>query len=290
MEPLATALQIERREREEPPPLPEWMGVRGFVDLHAHVLAGLDDGPKTADAAERLVEAAWRAGTAAVVATPHFSFRYRYDRTAAERALDALERATARRPEIFLGCELEISDETFRALREDPRRYTLNGGRHALVELPHALSPCGLARLAERFFELGLTPILAHPERYPQMHTHPGAVREWIEAGGLLQITAESLTGRMGRRARRMAWDLVEAGAADFVASDAHDPAKRPPDLRGPFQLVAERVGVAEAGRLFTLNPLAVLETAAGAEPPGSGRTEDPLTPGLERGRRPVRG
>ncbi len=240
------------------PELPAWMGVRGFVDIHFHLVWGVDDGPADAAVSQRLTRLALEAGTVAIIATPHCSASYPFDPQLSALRLAVLEEAFDD-PALFSGCEVEINDETLRALKADPRRYTLAGSRYALVELPHRFPHDRLLLVLDQLRELGLTPILAHPERYPLLWERPLLARRWVERGGLMQLTADALAGRYGRRAGSTAAELLDAGLAHFVASDAHDPAKRPPSLREAFRRVYERLGQAAAVRLFTYHPLAVL-------------------------------
>lgn len=247
--------QTERRERRQ---LPAWMGVRGFVDIHFHLLWGVDDGPKEAASSRRLSQLALDGGTAAIIATPHCSSRYPFDPAVSKARLRILEEA-AEEPALFNGCELELNDETLRMLTADPRRYTLAGSRYPLVELPHRFPHDRLVLVLDQLRDLGLRPILAHPERYPLLWERPQLIAHWIERGGLLQLTADALEGRYGRRAGEMATELVQAGMAHFIASDAHDAAKRPPGLQAAFRRVYELAGQSTAARLFTYHPLAVL-------------------------------
>jgi protein-tyrosine phosphatase len=128
-----------------------------------------------------------------------------------------------------------------------------------LVELPHSAGGGILDRAAKLFSERGLTPLLAHPERYPFLPADSHALGSWIANGGLLQATAASFTGRMGRRAQSAAYQLLSRNALHFVASDAHDSVKRGPDMREAFAQIAAASDIAFAGRLFTHNPLAVV-------------------------------
>ena len=124
--------------------------------------------------------------------------------------------------------------------------------------MPQLVTP-NLGALLRRFLDAGVTPIRAHPERYLFLHTRRQGIEEWLTGGDLLQGTAASFSQRMGKRAQDAIWDLVSAGWLRFVASDANDSLKRPPDLRDAFRAVGELHDVATAGRLFTNNPLAVL-------------------------------
>ena len=235
------------------------MGVTGFVDLHFHALPGVDDGPKTLEDALSLLQQAYHAGAAAVVATSHFNFQYDFQPSRAAALVERLERELTAGPLLFPGCELELNDEALRAFFAEPKAYTLNRGRYALVEPPLRFPPDRMPWLLSRFRDAAIMPVLAHPERSPLLQAQPKLAAAWTAAGGLLQITACSFLGRMGRRAEALAWDLLDAGLAHFVASDAHDTAKRPPDLRPAFRAVHDRVGQAAAARLFTHNPSAVV-------------------------------
>lgn len=242
-----------------PCPLPSWMRVAGFVDIHCHLIAGIDDGPKNARQTRALIDAARAGGVAAIVATPHCSSRYSLDAADRDARLAAAETMAQIAPLLFAGCELELSEERLRQFFEDPRRYTLNGSRYVLVELPHSAGGGSLDRAARLFRDRGLRPILAHPERYPFLPADSPAFSSWIANGGLLQATAASFTGRMGRRAKAAAYELLARNALHFVASDAHDAVKRGPDMREAFAQVAAASDISIAGRLFTHNPLAVV-------------------------------
>ena len=160
---------------------------------------------------------------------------------------------------MFAGCELELNDESLRALALNPLSYVLAGSRYVLVELPHRFPQDRLALVLDRILALDLRPILAHPERYPLFWDRPELAALWTDRGGYLQLTAEAFAGRHGRRAQTAAYGLIEAGRAHFVASDAHDLAQRPPDLQRAFESVYRAAGQAVAARLLTYHPLAVL-------------------------------
>ncbi len=238
------------------------MGISGFVDIHCHVLPGLDDGPRDPESSARLLEAARMSGCAAIVATPHCSDRYRLDLEQRDAAFSELERAAAQPPELFIGCELELTDEGLSRFFDSPNRFSINGGHYVLVELPFQAGGAGLGRILRLFGAEGYVPILAHPERYPHLAPDAAGLQEWAKGGGLLQLTAASLTGRMGKRAHASSLELLRRGLAHFVASDAHDAAKRGPDMRDAFGVAADLLGVPAAGRLFTTNPLAALRNA----------------------------
>lgn len=239
--------------------MPAWTGVRGFVDLHSHPLHALDDGPASLDESVALVGAAWRAGTAALVATPHLSFRHAYDVQKARRRMSELEARLPAGMSLFRGCELELNDAALRAFRSDPRAYTLNGSRRLLVELPPRAFLPNVERALFTLLDEGFLPIVVHPERNPQLASQLGRLAEWAPRGCLTQVTAAALTGGLGRRLRSVAEELLREGLIDFVASDAHDCLRRGPRLIEAYRTVADAAGLSVAARLFTYNPLAVL-------------------------------
>jgi len=241
------------------PRLPAWTGVAGFVDIHCHLLPGLDDGPASEDASFGLAMAAYEAGTAAIIATPHNSFRFPFRHDDVRRGLHGLEQRVPESLALFSGCELEISDVALRDFFASPERFTLNQGSYVLIELMGQLCPPNFEQVLLNFRERGFHPILAHPERCPPVHTQWRRLYHWRERGCLFQITAASLTGRMGRRAQAASHAMLREGIADFVASDAHDLAKRPPQLLEGFRIASQIAGTGSAGRLFTYHPLAVL-------------------------------
>lgn len=240
--------------------VPAWMEVGGFVDIHFHVAPGLDDGPANLDEAAALAWAAYRAGTLAVIATPHRSLRY--DWSGQARA-DVLQGLHSRLPEgfaLFAGCELELCDEAWRSFEADPRRYCLNQSRYVLVELPQAGSALCFDAVLNKLVGRGFVPILAHAERCRLPGNLTNRLSGWVRQGCLVQVTADAICGRRGRPMQAAAGELLRAGLVHFVASDAHNLAHRGPNLQPAYRVVSEIAGIEQAARLFTHNPLLVLQ------------------------------
>ncbi|MEZ5366766.1 MAG: CpsB/CapC family capsule biosynthesis tyrosine phosphatase [Bryobacterales bacterium] len=177
------------------PALPRWMGVSGFVDLHCHILPGVDDGPKSEQDAAALLEQAYLAGTAAMAATSHFNFQYGFDPARVAQLLDVLERRLTATPVLFPGCELELNDEALRAFFAAPCNYTLNGSRYALVEPPLRFPPESMPWLLQRFREAEVTPILAHPERSRLFQTQPKLAAAWAAGAVCCRSPARRCSG-----------------------------------------------------------------------------------------------
>jgi protein-tyrosine phosphatase len=206
-----------------------------MIDLHSHLLPGLDDGPDTLEGSLDFARAAVAAGTTTLLATPHINRRYDDITPARVREeVDAFSTCLANE-----GIQLrvlpagEISTGRLPSLTpEDLDALRLGDGPHLLLEAP--LGP-GLGTLPSatlRLLKEGRGVLLAHPERSPGFQRDPAALRRLVQSGALSSITAGSLAGRFGETARRFALVLLREGLVHDIASDAHDATRRPPDLR----------------------------------------------------------
>jgi protein-tyrosine phosphatase len=211
------------------------------IDLHSHVLAGLDDGPATIEGSVALARAAAAAGTRTLLGTPHVSSRYQNDPDAIAAAVERLRArlaADAVQIEIQAGAELAMS----RLIEMEPAtigRYALGGGDWILVECPLSSPESGFQILVLELIHRGHRVLLAHPERCPAFHRDPGALRSLVDAGALTSITAGALGGRFGRQVRLFALGLFREGIAHNVCSDAHDELRRPPTIAPELQQAA---------------------------------------------------
>ena len=203
-----------------------------MIDLHAHILPGLDDGPVTEDGAVAMARAAVAAGTRAMATTSHVShgFGLGPDELAAARAALAERLGREEIPlELLQGGE--IAPDRLPTLSEDDlRALTLGGGSYLLLECP--FSPAGgLDLMVADLLRRGYGVLLAHPERSPSFLRDPDRLATLVERGALAQVTAGSLTGAFGDTVRRAARTMLERGLVHVVASDAHDERHRPPGL-----------------------------------------------------------
>lgn len=244
-----------------------------FIDLHTHVLPGVDDGAADLDAAIAMMEIAAADHTATVVATPHA----RHDlfpgvnRTRSEQLLEMVRAHLPQGVTVELGAEVRVDSELLDDLDrgEDVRWMYLAGSRYILLELPPVdlgLDPIGLVH---ELHVAGSVPIIAHPERISWLQDDEDALAALTNRGGLLQITAGALTGAMGRAPGRRAHWLMDRGFVSFVASDAHNTTTRPPRLHEAFTMVGARWGGATALQLFVENPARVLADQPICEPEG---------------------
>ncbi len=200
------------------------------IDLHSHILPGVDDGVRTLDEAVALARAAAAEGVTTIAATPHVRHDYP---TAVERMeagvaeVRAALAAAGVPVEVVPGGELDLE---FSATFSDDelRRFSLGGGgRYVLLEFPDAGWPLALDGRLAALRALGLTALLAHPERNAEVRARPGVLAAAVEHGALVQVTAGSLEGRMGRTAQAAARRLLELGLVHVLATDAHHPELR---------------------------------------------------------------
>jgi protein-tyrosine phosphatase len=207
------------------------------IDLHCHVLPGIDDGPATIDGSLALARVAAAAGTRVLVATPHVNRRYRNDpqeiahRVAelGERLADAgVLRTDGAVLEVRTGAEVALTQVAGIAPAQ-LAQLGLGGGRWLLVEPPFTPVATNIDGLLLELQDSGCQIVLAHPERCPAFQRNPEMLQELVGAGMLTSVTAGSFAGQFGTEARRLALALARDGLLHNVASDAHDDTKRPP-------------------------------------------------------------
>ena len=232
-----------------------------MVDIHHHLLFGLDDGSDSIETSVAMARLAAADGITHVVCTPHANSTYIFDPHTNQLKLALLrDRLAAENVPLTLGtgCDFHVSFDNIAEAKRDPKKFSINGLGYLLIEIPDYGLPPGLN---ETFYELnlaGLTPILTHPERNPTLQQEPQRMAEWLRAGMLVQVTADSLTGHKGKRAEQMAHELLEKRWVHFLATDAHNTKSRPPRMKAAHDLVAEKYGVSYAHALCLTNPLAV--------------------------------
>ena len=230
-----------------------------MIDIHCHLLPGLDDGADTLETAFDMAEMAIAQGITHVIGTPHASPEYQFIPELVKQRRDELQEQFEGRLVIASGCDFHLSFENLREIRSAPERFTVNQKNYLLVEFAEFSIPPSLDQALHELQLAGLRPIITHPERHPQLRRINDEFKEWVRMGCLVQVTAQSLLGRFGRKSEESGWDMIRSGVAHFVASDAHDTTDRPPRLDLAFQAVSGRLGEPCAKRLFVENPTAVI-------------------------------
>ena len=211
-----------------------------MIDLHCHVLPGIDDGPQTLDDTFRLARTAAEGGTHTIVATPHVSYDYPHNTSASIRAgvtevnrallEEGIELTVLPGAEVALTRALELPDEELAALR-------LGGGPYLLLEPP--ISPAAAAGVEQGVLQVasrGHRLLIAHPERVPAFLQQPELLDRLVGGGMLTQFTAGSFAGRFGKDVQKFSLRAMEEGWVHDVASDAHSSRRRPPTLRAELE------------------------------------------------------
>ncbi len=231
-----------------------------MIDIHCHLLPGVDDGAADEETAVAMCRLAAAKGTTDVVATPHANHRYEFSPERNDELRRRLQELAGPLPRIHLGCDFRLSYDNIEAALANPTRFTVNGGQYLLVEFSDQVISQGTSEIFERMGQAGLTPIITHPERNPLLRQHLARLAVWVERGCLLQVTGQSLLGTFGSRARDAAFSMIDAGLVHVIASDGHDVSNRPPVLAESYAFVEDRWGQDIAQQLFVENPQAVLE------------------------------
>jgi len=230
-----------------------------MVDIHSHVLPGIDDGSKSMDETVEMIRMARDHGTTILVASPHADTQYAYD---AERVDSLLAEArTLAGPGIQLvrGCDFHLMFDNIEAALREPMKYTINQKGYLLMELSDLTIFPNTGVLWRQLEEVGMKIILTHPERNPLLRQRLELVQEWVAEGRYMQVTAQSLLGLFGKKAEDFARQLLDLGLVHFVASDAHDLRGRPPRLDLAYQWICENYSPRLAELLFIEHPAAAV-------------------------------
>ncbi len=230
-----------------------------MVDIHTHILPGLDDGARSLGESVAMLGIAAASGTTDIVATPHANLDYSFDPDQITKSIAKLTAAAGPVPRIHRGCDFHLAYENIQDAIENPAKYTINNKNYLLVEFSDLIIFNNTGEIFERLMAGGMVPVITHPERNALLQQRIGKLEEWAVMGVLLQVTALSFLGRFGRRAREFSDELMRRGLVHFVASDAHDTEDRTPDMRGARKYVERHYGNEWAERLFVTNPRRVL-------------------------------
>ena len=231
-----------------------------MVDIHCHILPGLDDGAETIEQSVEMAEMAIADGITHVVGTPHANGEYRFDPVLIRQRRDELQARVGDRLKLATGCDFHLNFENIQDLRANPAKYTINQKNYLLVEFADFSIPPGTDETLHQLQLLGISPIITHPERNRLIRTKPEQLRRWLRQGCYVQITAQSLLGGFGESTKKQAEEWLEQDMVHFFASDAHSTGKRPLKLRAAYEAAAEKRGEEVARALFFENPLAAFE------------------------------
>ena len=234
-----------------------------MIDLHCHILPGLDDGPSNLDFSVALARAAVASGTNVTVATPHLRHDHRVEPEQVAHGVEVLNAALEERgiellvvagAEVSLGKATELDDDVLATV-------CLGRSRYVLVESPYRRNAPPPEPVLDDLRRRGFRPVLAHPERCPIFQREPDRLADQVRDGTLCSITAGSLDGHFGEPVRRFGISLLAAGLVHSIASDAHDHVQRPPGLTTGIEAAERELpGLAEQSSWFTVTaPVAIL-------------------------------
>ncbi|MEW6186680.1 MAG: CpsB/CapC family capsule biosynthesis tyrosine phosphatase [Thermodesulfobacteriota bacterium] len=255
-----------------------------MIDIHCHIIPGVDDGPKDLTQALTMARLAVADGIRVIVATPH-SLNGVY----ANHRRDILEKGRILKEAfqesnipliLFFGADVHFDPDLLSKI-EAGEVLPINDGKYILLEIPGQSIP---QVVKEVLFDLrvkGSFPILTHLERNLMVQKNPELVGEWVEHGAVIQITAQSLTGDFGGRAYRCACRLLEKGWVDVIASDGHSTRRRPPVLSQGVRKAAEIVGREQAWRMVTHTPELILRSQALPDKSPSASSSQPVASGF---------
>ncbi len=243
-----------------------------MVDLHCHILPGIDDGAGSIEESLEMAESAIADGITHVVATPHSSSQYFFNFTRVRRLRDELQSRIGSRLKLATGCDFHLDPENLESLRKDASCYCINQRDYLLVEFNEISIPPAMDQTLHEIQLARVRPVITHPERNNILRAHPERLKKWVQQGCFAQVTGGALTGRFGPVAQKDALRWIGEGLIHFVASDAHNVRTRPLRLQPAYDVVVDHFGEEKARALFHGNPLAAFE---GRELPHVPEVED---------------
>ena len=237
--------------------------INGFIDIHNHILPGIDDGAQTIEDALNLIDAARKDGTRVIVFTPHY--REPYKKNTSEylkmvfnefkKILDSRYRDM----EFYLGSEVHY-EMAVPELLHSHEVMTYNDTHYALIEFRYKSAKSEILNALREVKRFGFTPVIAHLERYEICVNDKDIIDDILDQGALIQINADSVMGKQGFRIKHFCHKLLKEELVDFIASDAHNMDHRPPMLNECYKRVAKKYGEEYADLVFRDNAIRMLK------------------------------
>jgi protein-tyrosine phosphatase len=229
-----------------------------MIDIHNHILHGLDDGAQDFETSVKMARAAIENGITHVVCTPHCNDHHPFDPGVNRERVAALQDAVGSELILGLGCDFHLSFDNIEDHFRNPGKYTINNKQYLLVEFQESFIPHQLTDVLYRMIAGGVVPIITHPERNDTLSAHPERMTDWLDAGCLIQLTAASIVGRWGKPIEAVSRRFLADNWVHIVASDAHNLSSRTFLMREAHARLVELLDEETADRLCIRNPRAV--------------------------------
>lgn len=238
-----------------------------MIDIHCHLLPGIDDGASDMAESIALINMAINDGIKRIVITPHLHFG-RFDNTlpVIQKVFNELLAEVSKENldvELAFAAEVRLDSEMLMLLANKnlPLYGEVDGQQYMLLEFPHSHIPVGADKLVSYLKKRNITPVIAHPERNRDLLKSPDKINQFVRMGCWFQVTASSITGGFGESCQQLAFEYIEKGIIQIVASDAHNLKRRPPLLSEAKGIVADKFGIETAQALFIENPTSITQS-----------------------------
>jgi protein-tyrosine phosphatase len=233
-----------------------------MIDIHSHILAGVDDGAKSLAESVEMCRLSSDDGVKIMVATPHAhdGVHDTHNPSFLSEKIKELNEQLGGNPRIELGCELRFTHDVVSQVCATRTAPTIAGGPYVLIEFPHAVVPVGSERALFELMSNQIRPIIAHPERNQMLIAEPERFYSLVEMGVLGQADTGSFTGQFGKKVKQAAEIMLENGLLHILASDCHNTRNRLPGMSAAVGVVSELVGGEYAAAMAGDNPQAVVE------------------------------
>lgn len=236
--------------------------MHGIVDMHCHILPGVDDGAVSEKMALDMIRDEKRQGVGKIILTPHYRRgMFETEQSTIQKRFERLQELNAHMQtgvSLYLGCEFHRSSDMVQVLERE-EKPSLAGSRYVLTEFSHRDEYAKIRKTVYDLSVQGWIPIIAHGERCPSLVEDLDRVEEVRRLGARLQVTTGAIYGKHGFRYKWICKKLMSEDLIDFVATDAHDRQKRAPDFERCVQYIEKKKGAPYARRLLVHNPGMIL-------------------------------